>query len=294
MKEVDKKTYELIAEEIDTGNTQRALWTKAFSDAEGDDNRTKALYIKYRFEEISNEEQEYHGDEGDDDGDSNSTTSTIIPDENSDEDSLSPREPYLKNKESFGETSSPKNSLQDEAMTASEAVKDGNQYFLDYQNKISTQKRVEKYVSDMKKQSYPKVTPKIGGFLHVVGFVLLMATYKWVQIFSWEFNEGRVEGNQPNLAIILLLLAILVNLYLLYKFFSKKISFVTNFLWLSSLKLAVIIIYFNDKILEVEMLGKTSSHPSPWPEAWLWVYLFYLVSAIYLLVSKRVKQTFVN
>ena len=269
MKEVDKKTYELIAEEIDTGNTQKALWTKAFSDAEGDDKRPRALYIKYRFEEISNEELEYHEDEWDD------------------EDSP------IKNK-SFGETSSPKNSLQDEAMTASKAVKDGNQYFLENQNKISTQKRVEKYVSDMKTQSHPKVTPKIGGFLYVVGFVLLMATYKWVQIFLWEFNEGRVESNQTNLAIILLLLAILVNLYLLYKFFSKKISFVTNFLWLSSLKLAVIIIYFNEKIFEVEMLGKTSSHPSPWPEAWLWVYLFYLVSAIYLLVSKRVKQTFVN
>ena len=67
MKEVDKKTYELIAEEIDTGNTQKALWTKAFSDAEGDGNRTEALYIKYRFEEISNEEQEYHDDEWDDD-----------------------------------------------------------------------------------------------------------------------------------------------------------------------------------------------------------------------------------
>ena len=57
MKEEDKTTYELIAEEIDTGNTQRALWTKAFSDAEGDDKRTRALYIKYRFEEITNEEQ---------------------------------------------------------------------------------------------------------------------------------------------------------------------------------------------------------------------------------------------
>ena len=45
--------------EIDTGNTQKALCTKAFSDAEGDDKRTRALYIKYRFEEISNEEQEY-------------------------------------------------------------------------------------------------------------------------------------------------------------------------------------------------------------------------------------------
>ncbi|SVC59965.1 uncharacterized protein METZ01_LOCUS312819, partial [marine metagenome] len=149
MKEVDKKTYELIAEEIDTGNTQKALWTKAFSDAEGDDKRTEALYIKYRFEEISNEELEYHEDEWDD------------------EDSL------IKNK-SFGETSSPKNSLQDEAMTTSELVKDGNQYFLDYQNKISSQKRINKYVSDMKKQSYPKVTPKIDGFLAVVGFFLVL------------------------------------------------------------------------------------------------------------------------
>ena len=55
---------------------------------------------------------------------------------------------------------------------------------LENQNKISTQKRVEKNVSDTKKHSYPKVTPKIGGFLYAVGFVLLMATYQWIQIFS--------------------------------------------------------------------------------------------------------------
>ena len=63
MNEAEKKTYELIAEEIDTGNTQKALWTKAFSEAEGDENKTKALYIKYRFEDISNGEQKYHEDE---------------------------------------------------------------------------------------------------------------------------------------------------------------------------------------------------------------------------------------
>ncbi len=254
MKEVDKKSYELIAEEIDTGDTQKALWTKAFSDAEGDESRTKALYIKYRFKEISNEEQEYHEDEWDDDEDFKTTTGLA-------------KDGYQFNKDKQIDAGIPR------AEKSSNSVNS---------------------IHSAKEHTGENGGIKIGGFLYVVCFVLLMATYKWIQIFSWEFNEGRVEGNHPNLAIILLFLAILVNLYLLYKFFSKKISFVTNFLWLSSLKLAVIIIYFNDKILEVEMLGKTSSHPSPWPEAWLWVYLFYLVSAIYLLVSKRVKQTFVN
>jgi len=149
MKEEDKTTYELIAEEIDTGNTQKALWTKAFSDAEGDDKRTRALYIKYRFDEISNEELEYHEDE--------------LEDEDS----------PMKNK-SFGETSSPKITLLDAAMTTSESVKDGNQFFLENQNGTSTQKRMKEYVSDMKKQSYPKVTPKIDGFLAVVGFFLVL------------------------------------------------------------------------------------------------------------------------
>ena len=97
MKEADKKNYELIADEIDTGNTQKALWTKAFSEAEGDENKTKALYIKYRFEDISNGEQKYHEDEIEDVEDSNSITSTII----SDEDSLFAKNPYIKNKESL-------------------------------------------------------------------------------------------------------------------------------------------------------------------------------------------------
>mgnify|MGYP000048850965 CR=1 FL=1 len=50
--------YELISEEIDNGNTKDGLWTKAFSKSEGDKNKTKALYIKYRFDQIKQEQPE--------------------------------------------------------------------------------------------------------------------------------------------------------------------------------------------------------------------------------------------
>ena len=45
----------MISEEIDTGNKQKCLWTKAFSEADGEDNKTKALYIKYRFDQLFDE-----------------------------------------------------------------------------------------------------------------------------------------------------------------------------------------------------------------------------------------------
>ena len=32
---------------------KKGLWTKVFSESEGDENKTKALYIKYRFDQIN-------------------------------------------------------------------------------------------------------------------------------------------------------------------------------------------------------------------------------------------------
>ena len=48
----EEEIYELISEEIETGNTKDGLWTKAYSKSDGDENKTKALYIKYRFDQI--------------------------------------------------------------------------------------------------------------------------------------------------------------------------------------------------------------------------------------------------
>jgi len=285
MKEEDKNTYELIAEEIDTGNTQKALWTKAFSDAEGDDKRTRALYIKYRFDEISNEELEYHEDE--------------LEDEDS----------PMKDK-SFGETSSPKITLLDAAMTTSESVKDGNQFFLENQNGISTQKRMKEYVSDMKKQSYPKVTPKIDGFLAVVGFFLVLICiffglcsflqfssphdlqylvfhhglfyqradlfYEYVEMYQWRlFGE------------------FLLMLFLTFKFFKKSKDFLVLYFVGIPVNILVAYFFYYQLVLEVNSNANLET---------FFVFnglanippIVYLTLFIYFKFSSKVKQTFVN
>jgi len=42
------KYYEQAADELRTGKVNKALFSKAFADSEGDENKAKALYIKYR------------------------------------------------------------------------------------------------------------------------------------------------------------------------------------------------------------------------------------------------------
>ncbi len=45
----EEEIYELISEEIDSSAMKKGLWTKAFSEADGDEKKAKSLYIKYRF-----------------------------------------------------------------------------------------------------------------------------------------------------------------------------------------------------------------------------------------------------
>ena len=48
----EEEIYELISEEIESSSTKKGLWTKAFSESEGDEQKAKALYIKHRFDQI--------------------------------------------------------------------------------------------------------------------------------------------------------------------------------------------------------------------------------------------------
>ncbi len=45
--------FSIIAKEIETGNTNTGLWTRAFGECDGDPNRTKALYIRLRHAELT-------------------------------------------------------------------------------------------------------------------------------------------------------------------------------------------------------------------------------------------------
>ena len=48
----ERQMYADIADELDTGNRDRSLWTKAFAECDGDESRTRAAYIRYRAIEM--------------------------------------------------------------------------------------------------------------------------------------------------------------------------------------------------------------------------------------------------
>jgi uncharacterized membrane protein YhaH (DUF805 family) len=45
--------YEMVGHELELGEQQIGLWTRAFADAEGDENKQRALYIKMRVAELT-------------------------------------------------------------------------------------------------------------------------------------------------------------------------------------------------------------------------------------------------
>lgn len=44
--------YSLAADEIDQGNVEKGLWNKLFAEADGDEGRTRARYLKARVEQM--------------------------------------------------------------------------------------------------------------------------------------------------------------------------------------------------------------------------------------------------
>lgn len=56
---IENEIYTIIGEEIESGKIDKGLWTKCFAEVNGEENKVKARYIKYRFEillsEIKNE-----------------------------------------------------------------------------------------------------------------------------------------------------------------------------------------------------------------------------------------------
>ncbi len=48
----EEDAFALAAQELELGNIQKGLWAKAFADANGDEQRQKALYLRYRADQI--------------------------------------------------------------------------------------------------------------------------------------------------------------------------------------------------------------------------------------------------
>lgn len=53
----DEKIYEDIANEIESGNVRKGLWTKLWTELDGDDGKVKLAYIKARVAQIATEQQ---------------------------------------------------------------------------------------------------------------------------------------------------------------------------------------------------------------------------------------------
>ena len=60
---IEEDIYELAYEEIESGGLKKGLWAKSFSEAEGNENKAKALYIKYRFDQIKESRKEIEQEE---------------------------------------------------------------------------------------------------------------------------------------------------------------------------------------------------------------------------------------
>ena len=48
----EEDAYQRAAEELEEETQNKGIWAKAFSDADGDEQKQKALYIKYRAEQL--------------------------------------------------------------------------------------------------------------------------------------------------------------------------------------------------------------------------------------------------
>lgn len=59
----DEKYYQVVADEIREGRIKDALWTKAIAKSMGDENKTKAVYIQLRVEQLMQEENRARAEE---------------------------------------------------------------------------------------------------------------------------------------------------------------------------------------------------------------------------------------
>lgn len=52
----DEKIYNTILDELREHGPRQGLWAKCFTEANGDENAAKALYFKYRAQQLVNQE----------------------------------------------------------------------------------------------------------------------------------------------------------------------------------------------------------------------------------------------
>lgn len=52
LKDIEDRIYAQVGEELESDNTDKGIWTKAFAQAGGDDKQTRVFYIKLRVEKL--------------------------------------------------------------------------------------------------------------------------------------------------------------------------------------------------------------------------------------------------
>ena len=63
MNDLEYRAYEQVGQELETNNVDRAIWTKAFTLADGDDKQTRVLYIKDRVQKLLSKADQIHADD---------------------------------------------------------------------------------------------------------------------------------------------------------------------------------------------------------------------------------------
>lgn len=54
-RKTEEQLYAVVVDEIERNEINKALWAKALADSDNDENKTRALYIKYRVQKLKDE-----------------------------------------------------------------------------------------------------------------------------------------------------------------------------------------------------------------------------------------------
>jgi hypothetical protein len=52
---VEERLYEMVMDELDTGNIRRGIWAKAVAKSNGNDNQARSKYLELRVESLKDE-----------------------------------------------------------------------------------------------------------------------------------------------------------------------------------------------------------------------------------------------
>lgn len=265
----EEEIYELISEEIESSSTKKGLWTKAFSESEGDEQKAKALYIKYRFDQIKQ-------------------TQPQVDEENIVKD----------NKEKVAEekvTNDYKIKLSDRVIKEEKSSEH-------YGSGQPSEKSLEHYDSGQPPE-------KFGGFLLFLAYLMPIALFLSPLAFLAQWGQGMEAFKGANSVIriafqkffngelIHYICLTLFCLYLMYSFYKKKRFFPMLYTWMVIVSTIIsyslgwqfiqVVASYSSKFHASDLFWKVITEPKS-----LMIFLPRLAILFYLHSSTRVKKTF--